>query len=196
MAVLSLNHASFLAISVLLLFVCVVANEPALANGDFPLGQKSIYLKDNKSVEYPIGGVDFSRAADETITYTLHIDTERFTDFFLSMKEMKCLEGKEIWCFIPYPYQHPRSVSRGDLRWLEHDLLFMFKTPSEFGANLWNGIYYDMTIDNGAIHGTARAVDLNAISSPPDDLTTPPYGEFDIEDLEPAARWLPYLEIR
>lgn len=196
MAGLSSIRTAFLTCSAMLLSTGLVANGPVLANTDFPIGEKSIYLKDNQGVEYPIGSLTFSRAAHGKMIYGLEIDTERFTDFFLSMKEMKCLEGKEIWCFIPYPYQHPRSVSAEDLRWLEHDLLFMFKTPSEFGANLWNGIYYDMTLENEVIRGTARAVDLNAISSPPDDLTVPPYGEFDIEELEPAARWLPYIEIR
>lgn len=186
----------FSALSPLLLFVCLWAYEPVVAASEFPLGRKSIYLNDNKSVDYPIGTVVFSRAADETITYELHIYTERFTDFFLSMKEMKCLTGKEIWCYIPYPYQQARSVAPTDLRWLEHDLLFMFKTPGEFGAYLWNGIYYHMAVENGVIRGTARAIDLNHISSPPDDLSTPPYGEFELDELEAAARWLPYIEIR
>ncbi len=180
----------------LLLFTCLAANQPVWAGDGFPLGNKSIYLKDNAGEEHPIGTVVFTPAADETITYNLNIETERFKDFFLSMKEMKCLEGKEIWCVIPYPYQHPESVSANDLRWLEHDLLFMFKAPNEFGANLWNGIYYDMTVENGVIRGTARAVDLNYIASPPDDLPTPPYGKFEIDDLEPSTRWLPYIEIR
>lgn len=34
------------------------------------------------------------------------------------------------------------SVAPGstDLAWLEHTLLSMFKTPTEFGAKLWNGV--------------------------------------------------------
>jgi len=72
----------------------------------------------------------------------------------------------------------------------------MFKTPTEFGANLWNGIYYDMALEGDMIHGTARAIDLNHISAPPEDLATPPYGEADIDDLETATRWLPFIEIR
>ena len=180
----------------LVLFISLMAYEPLQAASEFPLGEKSVYLKDNGSTDYLIGHIEFSRVADGTIAYNLNIDTERFTDFFLSMKEMKCLEGKEIWCFIPYPYAHPRSVSATDLRWLEHDLLFMFKVPSEFGAKLWNGIYYDMTVDDGLIRGTARAIDLNYIASPPADPTTPPYGESDIDDIEPSTRWLPYIEIK
>ena len=28
---------------------------------------------------------------------------------------------------------------------LEHALLFMFKTRAEFGAKLWNGVYFQLT---------------------------------------------------
>ncbi|MGB1092733.1 MAG: hypothetical protein ACPGYX_11455, partial [Oceanobacter sp.] len=119
-----------------------------------------------------------------------------FKDFFLSMKEMKCLEGPELMCHLAYPYDQPRTVSADDMSWLAHDLLFMFKQPGEFGANFWNGIYYDMRIENGEIRGTAQAVDLNQLASPPDDLTVPPFGEWDRDELDPKNRWLPYLLIR
>lgn len=113
-----------------------------------------------------------------------------------ALKEMKCLEGKEVWCFIPYPYEHPKTVSASNLRWLEHDLLFMFKALNAFGANLWNGIYYDMAVEDGLIRGKAKAVDLNYIAGPPDDLSVPPYGEFDIGEVEASVRRLPFIEIR
>ncbi len=191
-----LNHFVFRPLVMLAMFVGLGTSSLVVAADDFPLGNKSIYLKDNSGNEFPIGQVSFSENGNGLITYELTMATERFADFFLSMKEMKCLEGKEIWCFIPYPYEHSRTVSASDLRWLEHDLLFMFKTPTEFGANLWNGIYYDMVLEGGAIRGTARAIDLNYISAPPEDLATPPYGEAEIDDLETATRWLPFIEIR
>lgn len=191
-----LYRFAFLPLVIPAMLIGLAASPLSAESGGFPLGNKSIYLKDNSDTEFFIGQVRFAERKNGSITYDLTIDTEKFTDFFLSMKEMKCLEGKEIWCFIPYPYEHPRSVNDTDLRWLEHDLLFMFKTPTEFGANLWNGIYYDMKIEGEAIRGTARAIDLNYISAPPEDLTVPPYSEADIDELEPATRWLPFIEIR
>ena len=178
------------------LFLSLLIAGYASASGVIPLGEKSIYLKGNDDTEFLIGTLEFSRENADRVSYDLHIDTDRFKDFFLSMKEMKCLEGKEIWCFIPYPYEHPTTVSADDLRWLEHDLLFMFKALNAFGANLWNGIYYDMAVEDGIIRGKAKAIDLNDIAGPPEDLSVPPYGKFDIGDLEPSARWLPYIEIR
>ena len=79
---------------------------------------------------------------------------------------------------------------------LSHDLLFMYKQPAEFGANFWNGVYYQLRIEDGVIKGNAQAVDLNMLASPPDDLSILPFGEWDREELEPKNRWLPFIEIR
>jgi len=158
-------------------------------------GEKHIYLVDKQGVEYPIGTVTFA-ASDTDIRYSLHMEHERFKDFFLSMKEMKCLEGPELMCHLPYPYQQPRTVTERTLGWLSHDLLFMYKQPAEFGANFWNGVYYQLHVEDGVIKGKAQAVDLNMLASPPDDLSVLPFGEWDREELEPKNRWLPFIEIR
>jgi hypothetical protein len=179
-----------------LFLTSVIFSWPIMASTAIPLGDKEIYLKDNDGAERLIGTISFSDGGHDTAQYDLHMETERFKDFFLSMKEMKCLEGKEIWCFIPYPYEHPDTVSADDLRWLEHDLLFMYKALNAFGADLWNGVYYNLAVEDGVIRGSARAVDLNYIAGPPDDLSVPPYGKFDIGDLETSSRWLPFIEIR
>ena len=112
------------------------------------------------------------------------------------MKELKCLEGKELWCRIPYPYANPQTISASDLRWLEHDLLFLFKRANEFGANFWNGIYYQLQLEDDSLRGTARAVDLNRLASPPADQAVPPIGEYDSDEIEPGQRWLPGIIIR
>ena len=158
-------------------------------------GTKTINLiaKDGKRIA--IGKVKFSPSSDH-INYELHIDHARFKDYFLSMKEMKCLEGPELWCHIGYPYPQPRFIKSDDLRWLEHDLLFMFKKNKEFGANFWNGVYYSMTIKDGIILGEAQAIDLNLLASPPEDLDTPFYSEDLRDEIERVQRWLPDIEIR
>lgn len=158
-------------------------------------GDKQVFLLDNKGKPIPIGTISF-KPSDKGAAYELAINYQAFTDYFLSMKEMKCLEGPELWCHLRYPYKHENVVRRDDLRWLSHDLLFMFKKPKEFGANFWNGIYYDLRLEGDNIIGQAQAVDLNQLAAPPDDLTTPPYGEYDREDIEPSNRWLPGLLIQ
>ena len=124
------------------------------------------------------------------------MDHSLFRDYFLSMKEMKCLEGPELWCSIAYPYEQSHKVSASDLRWLEHDLLFMYKKLDSFGANFWNGIYYRLVLADGQIRGVAHSLDLNKLASPPDDLQSPPVGEYDIDEADLEQRWLPYIEIR
>lgn len=158
-------------------------------------GEKSVVLLDKAGQPTVIGHIKFEPTEGGS-RYTLTMEREQFKDYFLSMKEMKCLEGPELWCHLAYPYQQPHTVTPDDLRWLEHDLLFMFKTPKEFGANFWNGIYYKMQIDNGVITGEAQAIDLNVLASPPDDLNEPPLGEAERDDIDSDIRWLPRIEIR
>ncbi len=159
-------------------------------------GRKALVLHDRDGAEIPIGAVEFAPAGDR-VGFTIHLDRTRFTDFFLSMREFKCLEGPgEILCHVPYPYPNPATVTRDDLRWLEHALLFLHKSPSEFGARLTNGVIHRMTVGPQGIEGAAQAVDLNAISAPPNDPTVPPFGEHDRWEVEPGARWIGRLSIR
>ena len=87
-----------------LLVLMGVSHSIAVAQPDDPLsGEKRIILKGNKGEQLDIGSVTFMPGADG-VRYTLTIDHSHFTDYFLSMKEMKCLEGPELWCHLPYPY--------------------------------------------------------------------------------------------
>ena len=165
-----------------------VLSDPALE------GEKRITLLDKTGNRTEIARVIFEPLAQGS-RYKLTMAREQFRDYFLSMKEMKCLEGPELWCHLAYPYEQPRIVTADDLRWLEHDLLFMFKTPKEFGANFWNGIYYKLQIEDGMIRGEAQAIDLNALASPPDNLNEPPIGEAERDEVDRDKRWLPMIEI-
>ena len=157
-------------------------------------GEKSITLLDKAGNRTEIARVIFE-PVEQGSRYVLTMHREQFRDYFLSMKEMKCLEGPELWCHLAYPYEQPRIVTADDLRWLEHDLLFMFKTPKEFGANFWNGIYYKLEVVDGMIKGEAQAIDLNTLASPPDNLNEPPVGEAERDEVDTDKRWLPLIEI-
>lgn len=158
-------------------------------------GDKVISLHTRDGQAIPFGRVNFTAQGERSV-FTLHLDHARFKDFFLSMKEFKCLESvEEIQCHVPYPYPNPSTVSRTDLRWLEHSLLFLFKAPRDFGARLWNGLYYQMQITDQGIVGRPQAVDLGLIGAPPDDHTIPPYGPGERSDLTPGSRWISHLTI-
>lgn len=142
-----------------------------------------------------LGEVVFSQQG-ERVGFQFKPDHKVFQDYFLSMKEFKCLSSEqEVFCHVPYPYPNPSSVTVDDLNWLEHAFLFLHKSPEEFGARLWNGVIYKMTITDEGIVGAAQAVDLNAISAPPTD-DAPPYGLYERSDIDPASREFGTLRIR
>ena len=175
---------------------CIALPGPVLAS-TFPEGEREVVLLNRTGEEQVIGTATFTPASDGQYRYELAMDYEVFKDFFLSMKEMKCLEdAKEIMCHIPYPYQNPRLVSTEDFGWIALDLLFMFKQPREFGAKLWNGVYFDMGLEDGVIKGAAQAVDLNLLAAPPEDPTAHPLPPIERYEMDPTERWLPYIEIR
>lgn len=82
-----------------------------------------------------------------------------------------------------------------DLAWLEHSLLFMFKTPAEFGAKLWNGVYFQLKATERGLEGSPQAVDLNRISAPPAQPGVPPFRPALRDDIAPGARWFNRLTI-
>lgn len=187
-----------LRVTALLLFVLAFA-APFEAAPAFELaGSKAITLHSRDGKAWPIGRVEFQPAAGET-RFVLHLDERRFKDYFLSMKEFKCLDGEaEVFCHVPYPYANPRTVTTTatpGLAWLEHALLFFFKTPQDFGARLWNGIYFRLQPTATGLVGTPQAIDLNMIGAPPADLATPPFGPAERSDFDPALRWFTRLTI-
>jgi len=144
-----------------------------------------------------LGTVTFTPQPDGSSRFVLHMDHARFSDHFLSMKEFKCLESAdEVACHVPYPYKNPGTVRAGDYAWLEHQLLFLFKQPRDFGAKLWNGVYYRLQPDADGLVGLPQAVDLNLISAPPDQLNVPPYGASQRDDIPDGTRWIARLLIR
>ena len=174
---------------------CLWAASAAAAAWDLA-GAKTLTLHTRDGQALVLGTVNFQPRGDGRTGFTLALDHGRFKDFFLSMKEFKCLEGQgEILCHVPYPYAQPGTVSATDMAWLEHALLFLFKQPSEFGAKLWNGLYFQMRLTGQGIVGTPQAIDLNAISAPPDDLSKPPYRPALRDDVAPGARWATRLTI-
>ena len=163
-------------------------------------GPHAVLLHARDGSRLQLGTVTFGPADNGRRVFTLVMDPTRFKDFFLSMKEFKCVEGgREVFCHVPYPYPQPGTVrvqpDAIDLAWLEHSLLFMFKTPTEFGAKLWNGVYFQLRLTDQGLEGRPQAVDLNRISAPPDKPAQPPFGPALRDDIAPGARWFERLTI-
>lgn len=168
----------------------------AAANPEALTGQRQIFLVDREGTEYLIGSVYFYDSEDEQIPYELTVERSQFEDYLISMRYVKCLGGPDIWCLMRYQHEHPRTVTRSDLSWLEHDLLFLFKPPEEMGLDPWNGIYYQMRLEEDRIVGRARGVDINVMVGTDESGRPPRYADYQIADIDLSERWLPTLVIR
>lgn len=158
-------------------------------------GTKTIFVTTNEGQRLRIGTVRFTPSANDTVAFKLAMETERFTDYFLSMREFKCLSSAaEVVCHVPYPHRQPGTVTPSNLAWLEHNLLFFFKQSSDFGAKLWNGIYFQLQRTDSGLVGKPQSIDLNLIGAPPQD-DNPPYTPALRDDMPVAKRWIQSLSI-
>ena len=159
-------------------------------------GTKSLLLHGRDGSRHPIGQVRFDPQADGSVRFMVQPDAAALKDYFLSMREFKCLDGQgEVLCHVPYPYAQPGTLRPDNLAWLEHSLLFMFKKPNEFGAKLWNGVYWQLSLTPQGLVGKAQAVDLNQISAPPANPALPPFKPALRDDMPNNARWFHRLSI-
>lgn len=174
----------------------LLAALPAVALAWDLQGTKTITAHTRDQQHISLGTVRFEPRPDGTVSFVVTMDTARFTDYFLSMKEFKCLEGQgELFCHVPYPYPQPGTVTTQDMAWLEHSLLFMYKLPSEFGAKLWNGLYFHFERSEQGLLGKPQAIDLNRISAPPGAAEPPPFPPALRDEIAPGTRWIESLSI-
>lgn len=178
-----------------LIVPCILAALALPAGAAFEFsGLKSIVAVTADGSRLTIGTAEFRPADGGAATFRISFRSEAFTDHFLSMREFKCIPAaREISCHVPYPYPHPARVGPGNLAWLEHSLLFLHKSPAEFGAKLWNGVYYEFREQGGSLIGRPAAVDLNEISAPPKDPSVPPFRKALRHDMPDRARWITEL---
>lgn len=190
------RHLSFARSAAACLALAVLCIAPhAQAAFEFA-GTKSVVAVAADGGRTVIGSIAFAPAEAGLSRFALTLKTEVFADHFLSMREFKCLGGgPEITCHVPYPYRQPGLAGPSDLAWLEHSLLFLTKTPREFGAKLWNGVYFELRERGAALVGTPKAVDLNEIAAPPADPSRPPFRKALRHDMPADARWIRELVI-
>jgi hypothetical protein len=190
----TINRSSATCRPGLTLILLAALSLPAAA-WDFQ-GRKNLIATTRDQQRIAIGNVQFEPRGDGSIAFAVSMDHSKFTDHFLSMKEFKCLTGPtEIFCHVPYPYPQPGTINARDLSWLEHSLMFLFKLPNEFGAKLWNGVYFRFALTEQGLVGRPQAIDLNRISAPPLIPERPPYGAANRDDIAAGARWIESLAI-
>ena len=176
------------------ILVCVTSQSWA-AGFDLE-GTKQVFAVTRDGTRLALGHVQFTRTSADVTQFKLTVESPLLVDHFLSMKEFKCLDGaSEVTCHVPYPYRNPQTITAGNLVWLEHSLLFLFKQPRDFGAKLWNGSYYQFEIVGQRLIGKPQAIDLNHISAPSDTPDIAPYTPDLRVDAAPGARWIDHLLI-
>ncbi|MEP3948162.1 hypothetical protein [Ascidiaceihabitans sp.] len=152
---------------------------------------KSVYLEDIAGARIQIASVDVAATGDYKIT----MSDAPFTDHFLSMRPFRCLQGPaKHWCFVPYPYEIERNIS-DDLTDLEYDFLFVWKGATDYGINMWNGVYYKMQQVEGRVSGTLHEMDMDILSAPPATGDLRPVAEKHLHESDPESHWLPRLVI-
>lgn len=158
-------------------------------------GPRTVYLTDASGARTAIADLSFTPDADGA-TYEIEMRDGVFADHFLSMRPFKCLEGPaKYWCYVPYPYEIRRKVTAEDLTDLEYDLLFIWKGATEYGINMWNGVYYQLEIADGRITGAISEMDMDKLAVPPDAGVLRPIRAQDIEEGDPDSHWLPFVVI-
>lgn len=158
-------------------------------------GEKTVSLVDQQGVLHPVAKVVFT-PSDTGSRYEIAWRDDVFADHFLSMRPFKCIEGADKhWCRVPYPYDIRRQVTPGDLTDLEYDLLFVWKGATDYGINLWNGVYYKLGTRDGRLTGTLYEMDMDKLGVPPEAGNLRPIREADLEEGYTESHWLPGLVI-
>ncbi len=158
-------------------------------------GERTVYLTDAAGERVAVADLTFTPDGDGA-RYEIEMRGGPFTDHFLSMRPFKCLEGSaKHWCHVPYPYEIRRRVTAEDLTDLEYDLLFIWKGATEYGINMWNGVYYQFEMTDGRITGAINEMDMDKLAVPPDAGVLRPIREVDVEEGDPDSHWLPFVVI-
>ena len=136
-------------------------------------GEKKVFLESINGEQLHIANIKLETISAE-IFYTLTIRDEPFSNQFLSMRPFQCIMGEQqVMCYVPYPYAKKGHITKNDLSNLSYDLLFLHKNPSEYGINLWNGMFYKLKMKENSITGIVHEVDMNIIASPPENKDAP-----------------------
>ncbi|MEL6586662.1 MAG: hypothetical protein AAFY65_15565 [Pseudomonadota bacterium] len=152
---------------------------------------RQVFLQDGTGAKLPIATVFLSKDG----TYQFELVAEAFTDHFLSMRPFRCIEGPtRHLCHVPYPYDIARDIS-DDLVDLEYDLLFVWKGATEYGINMWNGLYWTLEEDGDQWVGTLHEMDMDHLSAPPPAGDMRPIQDVDLEPADPDGHWMPFLTV-
>jgi hypothetical protein len=175
----------------------LVVSFAARAAPALPEGTKAITLISGAGEKLVIGHVTFAKDGDGA-TFALKMDAPEFQDEFLSMRPFRCAAGdKETWCHLEYPYDLKRRITADDLADLEYSLLFLWKPPSGYGIDTWNGLYFKLALgDDGTLGGPVHDVNLEPLGVPPADRSARTISPADLNPADAASHRFARVEVR
>jgi hypothetical protein len=134
---------------------------------------------------------------DQDDGYRLDFNEDLFGDYFLSMRPFRCMSRDDkMLCHLPYPYENRHRLGRDSLTDLEYDLLFIARSPTEYGIDPWNGRYFRLRWEGDAIVGELHETDLDILAAPPDAGNLRPLNDVDMVPMQPSdGQWVPGLRI-
>lgn len=154
----------------------------------------SVTAYDAEGRAYPIGTLH-SEPQGDAFRVRFELTGKGFSEHFLSMRPFRCLvQAPNMVCFLEYPYELRGVVSADDLTDLEYQLLFLKKTPTEYGINPWNGLYYKLRVDGKRLIGELHETDLNVLAAPPEEGDLRPIKAEEVYEAD-DNNWLPRLVI-
>jgi hypothetical protein len=168
----------------------------ALASS-FPTGTKTITLVTASGERLDLGKATFTADGDGA-RIEVKLDAPQLGEEFLSMRPFNCLpDPKEMWCHLAYPYGIRNRVTADDLTDLEYALLFLFKPPTGYGIDAWNGLYFELALGaDGAITGDVRETDLNVLAVTPPGEFPRPIERAALSKVEPGTHRFARVEIK
>ncbi|MEX0338811.1 MAG: hypothetical protein AB3N11_07205 [Arenibacterium sp.] len=170
-------------------FPVIAVSLASMASADGWNGRK-VFLEEINGTRIEIATLSGTGA-----DYSISLNDSAFSDHFLSMRPFKCLNGAEkTWCHVPYPYAIERDVS-ADFIDLEYDFLFVWKGRTDYGIDMWNGVYYRISEEDGRYIGRMHEMNMDMLAVPPEEGNLRPIREVDLEEAEPESHWLPRLVI-
>ena len=182
----------------LLLGALVLYSAARVQAAPLTAGERTITLVADDGTRLPIGRLGLAPGDGGALGLSVVLDAPQFGDEFLSMRPFRCLtRAKEMWCHLPYPYQTRGRITADDLVDLEYALLFLFKPPTAYGIDAWNGLYFKLGVEpDGAITGAAHEVNLDVLATPPDDRSARLIMPADLTPVAAGAHAFARVEIR
>lgn len=158
--------------------------------------KKTVSLIDQNGDKFKIGTVEFTPTANGQ-TFSVTMDYTLFSDKFISMISIKCIDGDQTFCHLKYPFKTRNIITNTDLKDLELAFLFVHKTKKEVVINFWNGIYYRLQRQkDGSITGTIWETDMNELATPPEQEYGRLIGGDDLVDGADGKHRFPKIEIK